>query len=257
MLFEPVPVSLPELRVLRSTTFELNVCMKAHHAVAYLERGHAEWWSRGRVWSSGPGAIQLKQPGDVHRDRAYHGPVVYEVVLFPDADMARIRDDGRVVAHPHLAPTDPRGEPFRRLQRAIAARADRLTLEVAVTEAVSAFVAAERVLPDHTRPVRRAQAYLRAHLADAVSLDTLAADAGLDKFHLSRAFRAQVGLPPHAYLTQLRVAAARRMLDRGLPAADVAQRVGLYDQSQLNRHFRRIVGTTPGRYVTARATRSI
>jgi AraC-like DNA-binding protein len=29
---------------------------------------------------------------------------------------------------------------------------------------------------------------------------------------------------------------------------DIAQQVGLYDQSQLNRHFRRIVGTTPGQY---------
>lgn len=246
--FEPITVSMPELRVMRSTTYELNVCMKSHHAVAYLERGHAEWWSRGRVWSSGPGAIQLKQPGDVHRDRAYHGPVVYQVVLFSDADMERIRHDGRVVAHPQLLPSDPRGEPFRRLHRAIAARADRLALEVAVAEAVQAFVEAERVLPDQTRPVRRAQAYLRAHLAEEVSLDVLAAEAGMDKFHLARAFREQVGMPPHAYLTELRVAAARRLLDRGLRAGEVAQQVGLYDQSQLNRHFRRIVGTTPGRY---------
>ncbi len=248
MLFERVPVSMPDLHVMRSTTHELNVCMKTQHAVAYLEHGHAEWWSRGRVWSSSPGDIQLKQPGDVHRDRVHHGPVVYEVVLMPEADMARIRDDGRVVAHPHLAAGDPRGEPFRRLQRAIAAGADRLTLEVVVAEAVAAFVAAERAVPDQSRAVRRAQAYLRAHLDDAVSLDVLAAEAGLDKFHLARAFRAEVGLPPHAYLTHLRMAAARRLLDRGVAAGEVAQRVGLYDQSQLNRHFRRIVGVTPGRY---------
>jgi AraC-like DNA-binding protein len=34
----------------------------------------------------------------------------------------------------------------------------------------------------------------------------------------------------------------------GVRPGEVAPQVGLYDQSQLNRHFRRIVGTTPGAY---------
>jgi AraC-like DNA-binding protein len=41
---------------------------------------------------------------------------------------------------------------------------------------------------------------------------------------------------------------AKQLLAAGVPPSDVAPQVGLYDQSQLNRHFRRIVGTTPGRY---------
>jgi AraC-like DNA-binding protein len=94
--------------------------------------------------------------------------------------------------------------------------------------------------------------YLREHLADAITLDDIALVAGMDKFHLCRAFRTQIGVPPHAYLTHLRVARARQLLESGARASDVAQRVGLYDQSQLNRHFRRIMGTTPARHASER-----
>jgi len=81
-----------------------------------------------------------------------------------------------------------------------------------------------------------------------VTLDALADHAGTDKFHLCRAFRAEVGLPPHAYLTRLRIMRAKQLLAAGVKPSEVAQRVGLYDQSQLNRHFRHLVGTTPGAY---------
>ncbi|XXX79016.1 helix-turn-helix domain-containing protein [Sorangium sp. So ce134] len=47
-------------------------------------------------------------------------------------------------------------------------------------------------------------------------------------------------------MTQLRIGRARALLTRGVPPSEIAARVGLYDQSQLNRHFKRIVGITPG-----------
>jgi AraC-like DNA-binding protein len=252
-----VPVAMPGLRVVRSTTDQLRVGMKEFHGVARVERGQSEWWARGRVWSGGPGTLELKQPGDIHRDLAHDGPVTFQVVVLPASDVVRIADEGKVVAHPYLGAGDERGLPFHRLHDAINGGADRLALEVAVTEAVSALAVLGSVAPDHTRPVRRAMAYLHEHLTDAVTLDDLARAAGLDKFHLCRAFRAQVGLPPHAYLTHLRIARAKQLLGRGVRAGEVAQRIGLYDQSQLNRHFRRIVGTTPARYASERSPVSL
>ena len=69
-----------------------------------------------------------------------------------------------------------------------------------------------------------------------------------DKFHLVRAFRAEVGLPPYEYLTHLRISKAKELLQRGALVAEAAQAVGFYDESQLHRHFRRIAGITPGRF---------
>jgi len=65
------------------------------------------------------------------------------------------------------------------------------------------------------------------------------------------AFREQVGLPPQAYATHWRVSLAQELLARGVPQAEVAVRVGLYDQSQLHRHFKRILGMTPGAWARA------
>jgi AraC-like DNA-binding protein len=58
-------------------------------------------------------------------------------------------------------------------------------------------------------------------------------------------------MPPHTYLTHLRIARAKELLRQGVRASDLAALVGLYDQPQLTRHFRRLVGTTPARYASA------
>ena len=123
------------------------------------------------------------------------------------------------------------------------------TLEVVLAEALQALVATRGVRSDHSRPVRRALAFIRERLEESISLEELATHVDLDKFHLCRAFRAQVGMPPHAYLTHLRVARAKELLTRGVRPSELAPLVGFYDQAQLTRHFRRLVGTTPARYV--------
>lgn len=125
-------------------------------------------------------------------------------------------------------------------------------VELALTEAIATFARLGTANTEHTRPVRRAMAYLRERLAESITLDDLATHAGFDKFHLCRAFRAQIGMPPHTYLTHLRVQRARELLAEGVRASDLAPRVGFYDQSLLTRHFRRIVGVTPARYGNAR-----
>lgn len=96
--------------------------------------------------------------------------------------------------------------------------------------------------------VRRVQDYIAAHYNQSLSIDRLAAEAGLSPFHFIRVFRREVGLPPHAYLTQLRVRKARALLARGESVAAAALAVGFVDQSHLNRHFKRITGFTPGHY---------
>ena len=82
-------------------------------------------------------------------------------------------------------------------------------------------------------------------------LAELAAVAGLSRFELARTFRAQVGLPPHAFQLDLRVRRARALLAGGEPPAAVAAACGFADQSHLHRVFKRAVGVTPGRYAAS------
>lgn len=97
--------------------------------------------------------------------------------------------------------------------------------------------------------VRRALEYLEGNYAENVSLQNLSEVTGLSPFHLLRVFQKTVGFPPHAYLVQLRVRHAKRLLSSGVSIAHAALDAGFVDQSHLNRHFKRFMGVTPGQYI--------
>jgi AraC-like DNA-binding protein len=239
-----LPVAMPGLEASRWTSSERCTGVKEVYGVARLTHGRAAWWNTGRVFSAEPGALMLKQPGDVHHDVWRDGPLAFDIVALPE--LAALI--GKARPQRFIVPADPRGAVFHRLFDAVAAGAERLALETAVVEASAVFAALDTGEVVYVAPVRRAIELLRTHVADAVALDTLARHAGVDKFQLCRAFRAQVGMSPHTYQIWLRISRAKQLLAAGLRASEVAVRVGFCDQSLLNRHFRRIVGTTPGRY---------
>ena len=95
---------------------------------------------------------------------------------------------------------------------------------------------------------QKAREYLHANAQYDIGLDQLAAVTGVDRFRLTRAFKAAYGMAPHAYLVQLRLATARRMLARGEQPATVAMELGFADQSHLGRWFVRAYGLTPALY---------
>ena len=103
--------------------------------------------------------------------------------------------------------------------------------------------------PAHRRAVRRVLDVLRSSYERNVSLEELSSAAGLSRFHLLRVFRAEMGMPPHAYLLQVRIEHAIPRLLAGESLADVALRVGFYDQSHFGRYFKSIVGTPPGDFI--------
>ncbi len=94
----------------------------------------------------------------------------------------------------------------------------------------------------------QAREYVAANYARDIPVDELAELVGLSRYYLTRAFCKEFGLPPHAYATQVRLLAAKRMLAAGHSAASAAAAVGFYDQSHLNRLFKRAYGITPGTY---------
>ena len=88
--------------------------------------------------------------------------------------------------------------------------------------------------------------------AAPLTLEDLAAEAGMSRFHLIRAFRHQTGLTPHAYLVQRRVHLARRMIQQGTPLAETAAACGFADQSHMTRQFARTFGAAPGAFARLR-----
>jgi len=85
-----------------------------------------------------------------------------------------------------------------------------------------------------------------------VSLDALAREAGLSKFHLLRLFKAVHGMTPSSYATSQRMEHAKAMLkDTSLTAAAIAEAIGYESDSAFLRAFRRHTGTTPAAFRAA------
>jgi AraC family transcriptional regulator len=92
--------------------------------------------------------------------------------------------------------------------------------------------------------------YIEEHPDASPTLEELATVARLSPYHFARQFKAATGLPPHQYVIARRVERAKKLLQGGgdLSLAEVAVDVGFSDQSQLSRHFKRLVGVTPGQF---------
>jgi AraC family transcriptional regulator len=94
--------------------------------------------------------------------------------------------------------------------------------------------------------------YIEEHLDGGPTLAQMAAVVGLNPYHFARQFKAATGLPPHQYVILRRVERSKHLLQAGadLSLAEVALRAGFSDQSQFSRHFKRLVGVTPGQFRT-------
>jgi AraC-like DNA-binding protein len=99
------------------------------------------------------------------------------------------------------------------------------------------------------RAVKRACEYLAEHYSENVSLEKLACIANLSPFHFNRVFSEQLGLPPHAFQTQLRVLRAQKLLRQGYSISSVAAETGFADQSHFTRQFKRLTIITPGQFI--------
>jgi AraC-like DNA-binding protein len=93
-----------------------------------------------------------------------------------------------------------------------------------------------------------ALAHIHQHLGEPLRLELLAGLCGLSLWRFARVFRERVGTSPGRYVNERRIEHAQALLHQGLPAARVASEVGFYDQSHLNRRFKRQCGMTPGQF---------
>lgn len=139
-------------------------------------------------------------------------------------------------------------------ERLADAHASVLAREQAVVELATALQAragVPRVAPEASAGLARVAALLTECCHQPFSLAELCAAAGLSEAHLVRSFKRRYGMTPHAFLIDRRLQRSRQELRRGRAIADVAAEFGFADQAHLQRTFRRVWATTPGRYRAA------
>lgn len=97
--------------------------------------------------------------------------------------------------------------------------------------------------------VKLAAEYINENFREQITLDDLSCVTGVSPFHLNRIFTEETGISPHAYQIHRRIEFSKRILLEGFSIAYVSAESGFTDQSHYTRFFKKITGTTPGRFV--------
>ena len=219
-----------------------------------------EWLYRRKIHRTKARNIMLIEPGEVHASTKITPPAAFRVLCVdPSLVECAAKELAMTTSYPHLKfvrVTDP---PFF---RAFALLHRSLENGAKTLERQSHFSVCIRLLVEECsenslstglkRPDRlsllRARDFISQYYSENITLDELATVTGLNRFHLVRAFAAEFGMPPHAYLNQVRLAKAKKLIAQGIPLATVAAESGFADQSHFTRHFKKTYSVTPAEY---------
>ncbi|MEZ5427660.1 MAG: AraC family transcriptional regulator [Pyrinomonadaceae bacterium] len=265
-----------EAKVWQSNDFGQIECLRANYlthsfarhthegfAIGVIERGIEIFNYQGRRYRAGEGQIILINPAEVHDGNGegrdgwafsifYVDPKIMHRAAMEMAGgkspMPFFREaviEDAVSAHRLL-----------RLHRSLETSDSALEKESLILSTFAGLISrqspetpAAKPTKGEPRVVSRVKSYLEENYMENVSLAEIAAFARMSRFHLIRVFKKHTGLPPHAYLEQIRVNRAKELLRSGTSIIETANELGFFDQSHLTKTFKRFAGTTPGQYL--------
>lgn len=255
---------LGDIELLHARYLSYSFAKHTHEgaALGVIEAGAESFYYRGAMHTATVGQIVVFNPDEAHTGEAADSQGWRFRMFYLDAELMRkaVQDmSGKpadipffsepVIDHPETASM------LRNLHMNLEGGASLLERESKFLWTLAEFSkrhadspAKERALGNERRIVRIVREYLERHYTENVSLDTIVALADMSAYHLIRVFRKEVGLPPHAYLEQVRVNHARQFLRTGVGITDVALMTGFTDQSHFSKHFKKMTGVTPGQY---------
>lgn len=234
-------------------------------ALGMVEQGAAFFDHRRETYVSGVGSVVMINPGEVHSSRPCISTGCTYRMVYPSLELFQQVTSDMAGSNKQMLPAfttpiiqdEQLAQLIYRLHCGLEMSACRLESECMLLQILTQLIeryADKRMMlkrvSEERLAVRQVKEYLEAHYVDNVSLEQLAQITNLSPFHLTRVFCHALGLPPHAYLLQVRVLRAKRLLSQGWALAQVALETGFTHQSHLHRHFKRIVGVTPKQYQT-------
>lgn len=225
-----------------------------------IESGAERFRYRGSEHLAPAGSLVLMNPDELHTGRAGHaGGWRYRMVYLDPGLVEQVSGERGWWFADAVGHDAPRARRVGRLLDRLWHAPDPLEFDGLLLTLLAEF-------RSHARAPRAAPAegalrfapvieFMRANLHRTITLDELAAVAGLSPFHFLRRFKAQHHATPQQMLMALRLYEAKQRLAAGEAPAQVAAAVGLTDQAHLTRALARRYGVTPGRYQQQLGTR--
>ncbi|AWM23867.1 AraC family transcriptional regulator [Sinorhizobium fredii USDA 205] len=226
------------------------------YAIGQTLSGVQSFRYRGAERTSLPGATMVLHPDELHDGQAgsEHG-FRYRMIYIEPAAIQSVLGGRPLPFIKGGVTSDPRlFAAVHALLPATDARIETLEFEDGLFELAHALEGAAGGPSRATaaidyRAAERARLYLHDLPHGTVTLESLEAISGRDRWSLSRDFRRLFGTSPYRYLVQRRLEAAKVGLRRGVPPAQAALESGFADQAHMSRHFKKAFGVTPGRWL--------
>lgn len=98
---------------------------------------------------------------------------------------------------------------------------------------------------DLFRRIYRGKEYIHAHLADALTIEQIAQEAGMSEFHFFRLFKQMEGVSPYQYILQERLQKSRQLLVAGFSVSETAFLCGFSSIFSFSKSFKKRFGTAP------------
>ncbi|MBE9179697.1 AraC family transcriptional regulator [Oculatella sp. LEGE 06141] len=261
-LWKPAGISGVELFSAQLFRHSFAKHMHEEYTIGMNDGGRGCYTYRGEARFAYPGSFNLINPGEVHTGQAertsgWKFRNIYISVPQTQHVLAQLewRSHGLPSFVEPVVWDRPLQSSFGYLFKALNEPTTQLEQETRMIEFLS------RLFLRHTEPhqplrspkpetkaISLIRAYLEAHYTEPISIDTLSHLAGLSPYYLIRSFHQQVGLPPHGYQRHWQLLQAKRSLQTPTSLAEIAIEHGFYDQSHLNRYFKRTFGIAPGQY---------
>lgn len=235
------------------------------YAIGIIVGGVEKFWCEGETYLAKAGTIVLVNPFEVHDGCAgIDDGFVYRMFYFSPQDYTRILNDaGMKNARPprfnnHIVEDPELFHQMFHLHASLQNEPDPLLRQQSWVSTLCQLAFRHGQFPQtasglkaNTPGILRMQEYLHDNLTSPITLDELANTANLSTFQALRHFKANFGITPHRYLTNIRLFKAQNLLVDGKALVEVASSCGFADQAHLTRWFKRIYGVTPGKFAQA------
>lgn len=250
---------VPGVREVLHARFHAHAYPRHAHdvwTVLVVDSGDIRYALDGTAHGADAAGVTILPPHVAHDGRPGPAGGFVKRVLYLDHTLLDDALTGHAVDGPEIADVALR-RALRAVHRELATLDDPLRAEsqlALAVERLALHLRRGRQVTGRPTPglAEEARALLDEHVVPGIPLADIAQALSVSRGHVVRCFTAAFGVPPHAYLTSRRIEWTRALLLDGWDAGAAAAEVGFHDQSHLTRHFRRHVGTTPGRFARSR-----
>ena len=233
-----------------------------YYVLSLIEKGRQSFTHKNTKHLTPPGGVIFINPGEVHTGEAADGQGFELRSLYPSTSLMETALS-ELTGHPQGLPffkdvrVDQRWvtKSVLSLHKTLLQGASTLESESRLLWILAQLIKRfadthpnEQPLGTERKAIQQVRQYIDEHFAESVTLNTLSQHVSFSPYYLLRAFRAEVGMPPYAYLESVRIRHTQRLIKAGKPLAEVATEVGFSSQSHMTHHFKKIIGVTPGQY---------